>query len=166
MREKTRTSLRKLILTVILLAVSVTLAYGFGEILVRIWMPQPMLPRYVTDASYGVRKNMPDVIIWHSSPDYRVNVRTNSHGVRSDRDIPYQKPVGTSRIVGLGDSFTLGYEVEQEDTFLYQMETNLKERGFERVEVINLGVSGFGTSEELITLREEGMRYEPDLVIL
>jgi len=166
MQERTKTTLRNLTFTVVLLTVSVTLAYAFGEIIVRIWMPQPMLPRYVTNASYGVRKNMPDVSIWHSSPDYRVNVRTNSRGVRSDRDIPYQKPEGTFRIVGLGDSFTLGYEVEQEDTFLYQLETNLKDRGFERVEVINLGVSGFGTSEELITLKEEGMKYDPDMVIL
>lgn len=166
MQERTKTTLRNLTFTVILLAVSVTLAYAFGEIIVRIWMPQPMLPRYVTNASYGVRKNMPDVSIWHTSPDYRVNVRTNSQGVRSDRDIPYEKTEGTFRIVGLGDSFTLGYEVEQEDTFLHQLETNLKGRGFEHVEVINLGVSGFGTSEELITLKEEGMRYDPDLVVL
>ena len=166
MQDKTRKALKNLTFTAVMLSVSIVIAYGLGEVFVRIWMPQPMLPRYVTNAPYGVRKNMPNVSIWHTSSDYSVNVRTNAKGVRNDRDIPYNKPEGTFRIVGLGDSFTLGYEVEQEDTFLYRLETDLKARGFERVEVVNLGVSGFGTSEELITLRHEGMAYDPDLVLL
>ena len=33
-------------------------------------------------------------------------------------------------------------------------------------EVINMGVSGFGTAEELIQLRNVGLKYHPDLVIL
>lgn len=158
--------IKSAVLNLSLLMVSVIATYALGEIVVRVWMPQPMLPRYVTDAPYGIRNNMPNMSIWHSSSDYRVNVRTNSHGVRNDRDIPYEKTPGTFRIVGLGDSFALGYEVEQEDTYLYQLEKQLHDRGFTQVEVINLGVSGFGTSEELITLREEGFKYNPDLVLL
>lgn len=150
----------------ILLLFSTGFAWGIGEWVVRTWFPQPMLPRYVTDAPYGVRKNMPNVSIWHRSPDYRVNVRTNAHGVRSDRDIPYEKPAGVYRIIGLGDSFALGYEVDLEDTYLYRLEHRLHALGARSVEVVNLGVSGFGTAEELITLREEGFRYDPDMVVL
>ena len=166
MSDKVKNTIKNIIFTLILFTVSTVVAYGIGEIMVRAWMPQPMLPRYVTNAPYGIRKNMPNVSIWHTSPDYRVNVRTNSHGVRSDRDIPYGKPLGTFRIVGLGDSFTLGYEVKQEDTFLYQLQEKLHERGADKVEVINLGVSGFGTAEELITLKEEGLKYDPDMILL
>ncbi|MBU1849701.1 MAG: hypothetical protein KKH40_03155, partial [Nanoarchaeota archaeon] len=33
-------------------------------------------------------------------------------------------------------------------------------------EVINLGVSGYGTDQELILLQKEGLKYNPDVVIL
>jgi hypothetical protein len=125
-----------------------------------------MLPRYVVDAPFGIRVNKPNMSIWHSSPDYHVNVRTNSHGIRADREIPYKKPPGVLRIIGLGDSFTLGYEVDLGDTYLYQLEKDLHEKGATNVEVINLAVSGFGTAEELIMLREEGFKYSPDMVVL
>jgi hypothetical protein len=148
------------------LVISLIVGFLIAEMVVRIWFPQPMLPRYVVDAPYGIRTNKPNMSIWHTSPDYRVNVRTNSKGIRSDREIPYEKPVGTFRIVGLGDSFTLGYEVDLEDTYLFQVESILHERGHPRVEVVNLAVSGFGTAEELITLNEEGFKYSPDVVVL
>jgi hypothetical protein len=157
---------RRVVGTLILFLVSCVVAFGLGEIIVRVFFPQPMLPRYVTDSPYGIRVNMSNVSIWHRSPDYQINIRTNSHGIRADREIPYQKPSGVTRIVGLGDSFTLGYEVDLTDTYLYQLEQNLHHRGLDNTEVVNLGVSGFGTAEELIMLKEEGFRYSPDLVIL
>jgi hypothetical protein len=109
---------------------------------------------------------MSNLSVWHRSRDYRVNIRTNSRGIRSDREIPYAKPPGVYRILGLGDSFALGYEVDVEDTYLFQLEKKLNERQAGRVEVINLAVSGFGTAEELITLKAEGFKYSPDLVLL
>ena len=82
-------------------------------------------------------------------------METNSKGVRSDREIPYEKPAGVKRIVVLGDSYGMGYEVTLEDSFLGVMERRLQESGIE-AEVVNLSVSGHGTAEELITLKEEG----------
>jgi lysophospholipase L1-like esterase len=153
-------------LNVGLLALSILVAFGIGETVVRVWIPQPMLPRYVTEAPYGVRMNMPNMSYWHTSPDYHVRFRTNSHGIRSNREIPYEKPPGVFRILGLGDSFTLGYEVDLQDTYLYQLEEDLHKEGATNAEVVNLAVSGFGTAEELITLVNEGFKYSPDLVLV
>lgn len=104
--------LTRVMLNLALLAVSILVAFGIGETVVRVWFPQPMLPRYVTDAPYGVRMNMPNMSYWHTSPDYHVHFQTNSHGIRSNREISYEKPPGVFRILGLGDSFTLGYEAD------------------------------------------------------
>ncbi|GEM_PF-732204 len=164
--QRWQAKLKRGISTAIIFVISTSMAYGLGEIIVRIWFPQAMLPRYVTDTPYGVRMNMPNMSFWHTSPDYHVNIRTNSHGIRSDKEIPYTKAPGTVRILGLGDSFALGYEVDLEDTYLYQLEKKLQAKGARNVEVINLGVSGFGTAEELITLLNEGFKYSPDIVIL
>jgi hypothetical protein len=137
-----------------------------GEFLVRLVSPQPILPRYVTEAPYGIRTNIPGISYQHTSPDYRIDFRINAQGMRSDREYVVPKPPGTVRIIGLGDSFTMGYEVDLEDTYLYQLERVLHDRGHRNVEVLNLAVSGFGTAEEMLKLEHEGLAYEPDIVVL
>ena len=39
-------------------------------------------------------------------------------------------------------------------------------QGFRAVETLNFGVSGYSTAQELLTLRHEADRYDPDLVLL
>jgi hypothetical protein len=136
-----------------------------GEAFMRIFSPQPMLPRYVSATDYGVRGNTPNRDYWHKTPEYRVQLRTNSRGIRADREIPYEKPPGIHRILLLGDSFGMGYGVNLQDMFLTRCVEALKEAGVP-CEAVNLAVSGFGNAEELIALKTEGLRYDPDLVIV
>ncbi len=136
-----------------------------AEAYLRLFAPQPILPRHVIDSGFGIRTNSPSDHYWQRTPDVQVEIRTNSKGIRADREIPYHKPEGVKRIVLLGDSFGMGYEVELKDTFLQRLEDALRVAG-EPVETINLSVSGHGNAEELLMLRHEGLRYEPDLVLV
>lgn len=90
---------------------------------------------------------------------YKITYHINSKGVRDD-ETSYEKPEGIFRIVLLGDSRTFGFGVPIEKHF-----SALLEGYFKGVEVINMGVSGFGIDQELLYLRSEGFRYEPDLVL-
>lgn len=90
-------------------------------------------------------------------------VRINSHGLR-EREIPYEKPEGLFRILVIGDSSVVGFEVPQETVFTRVMEDRLREAGH-RVEVINGGHRGYGTDQALLFLMDDGVRYEPDLVL-
>jgi hypothetical protein len=96
-------------------------------------------------------------------------VRINSEGLR-DREHAKQKPPGTLRIALLGDSFSEALQVPLEDTFWVVMEEKLQGcrafNGGRRVEVINFGVSGYGTGQQLLTLREHAWEYSPDIVML
>lgn len=95
-------------------------------------------------------------------------LQINSEGFR-DREHSKTKPKNTFRIAVLGDSFVAAQEVPLEQTFLNVMERKLsKEKAFsgKKVEVINFGVHGYGTAQELITLREKVWQYAPDLVLL
>jgi hypothetical protein len=139
-------------------------ALVFGEAFVRLLDPVPVMPRYVTGAPYGVRVGMPNMRFVQTTPETRAEIRTNARGMRADRNIPYAKPPGTCRIVLLGDSLLVGYEVDLEDSFAYLLESRLRAGGY-RCEVVNLAVSGFGTAEMLVTLRAEGLKYHPDLVV-
>ncbi|MEF8880533.1 MAG: SGNH/GDSL hydrolase family protein [Candidatus Nanohaloarchaea archaeon] len=151
-----------LIGTLFILGVSILV---IGEIGVRMTNPQPIMPRYVTDAPYDVRMNMPDTKYQHKTPDYKVKFDVNSEGMRDSREFQYQKPENTTRIVVIGDSFTMGYGVNRTDLFTSVLERGLKYKERD-VQVINLGVSGFGTAEELVTLKNKGLKYNPDLVIM
>src|SRR5204863_7405009 len=72
---------------------------------------------------------------------------------------------GTLRVLALGDSHTQGYEARQDATFSAVLERYLRRHGV-RAEVLNTGVSGFSTAEELAFLENEGYRYQPDVVVL
>lgn len=136
------------------------------EMYLRTFDPRPMLPRYVQAGDFGIRVNMPNQVYTHKTPDYTVEFRTNSKGMRANRDFPYEKPVGVKRIVVLGDSFGMGYGVSLEGSFTEQTRRKLEISLGQKVEVINLSVSGYGTAEQLLMLRHEGVKYSPDLVLL
>ena len=136
-----------------------------AEIFLRFLAPQALMPRYVCAGENGIRANKPNSNYWHSAPSFRVNMRINAKGVRSDRDIPYDKPEGVKRIVVLGDSYGMGYGVDVEDTFAMVLERSLNAAGA-TCEVINLSVSGFGSAEELVMLTTEGFKYSPDLAVI
>jgi hypothetical protein len=99
---------------------------------------------------------------WKPRPGYKTQrVRTNSLGIRADREFEIERVPGISRIVIIGDSFMWGEGVANEETFASRLENNLS-----GTEVINLGVHGYGTDQQRLRLHELGFRFEPDVVIL
>jgi lysophospholipase L1-like esterase len=105
------------------------------------WRPRPFVTKF--DSVWGATRP----------------ARTNSRGWR-DRERTYEKPPGTLRAIALGDSYTFGTDADDGERFtdLLQNRTGL--------EVVNLGVAGYGTDQELRVLEIEGVRYQPDIVIL
>src|SRR5262249_9702100 len=92
------------------------------------------------------------------------DIRINGQGLR-DREHSFEKPAGTLRVAVLGDSYTEAFQVDARDTYWAVMERRLSERlAPERVEVIDFGVSGFGTGSELLAFRHRALRYHPDAV--
>jgi len=95
-------------------------------------------------------------------------VRINSDGLR-DREHSKAKPPNTFRIAVLGDSYPEAFQVPLENAFWMVMQPQLQgcgALGGKQIEVLNFGVSGYGTAQELITLREHVWDYSPDLVVL
>jgi lysophospholipase L1-like esterase len=92
--------------------------------------------------------------------------RINSLGFRGN-EISREKPLGVFRIVGLGDSFTFGTGVRNEDTFLARLEDTLnRAEGKNRFQVVNLGMMGFNTVQEVSLLRHFGLPLDPDLILI
>jgi len=121
---------------------------------------------YVADANrgYALRPGMEG---WYRK-EGAAFVRINGDGLR-DRDHAKTKPANTLRIAVLGDSYTEAFQVPFEESFCAVLEQKLREcpsLSGQNVEVINFGVSGYGTAQELITLRDHVWQYSPDIVLL
>ncbi len=86
-----------------------------------------------------------------------IHIGHNADGFRDRPHGAKTKP----RIAFLGDSFVWGYDVEANERF-----TELLQKRLPGWEVLNLGVSGYGTDQELILLQRWWDRYQPDVVML
>ena len=160
-----KTKSKAFALGIVVATISFTILLLFAELVIRIFYPCPLIPRYVTNSGFGVRVHSSNIVTHHTTPDYRIKVQTNSLGIRGDKEITFTKPANVFRVLLLGDSFTFGYGVDVEQTYGALIESTLREKGI-NAEVINLGVSGFGTAEELVMLNKRGLKFDPDLVIV
>ena len=77
------------------------------------------------------------------------------------------KPPGTFRILGLGDSVTYGSGVNAAETYLALVGQHIQ-RQFPgcTLEVLNAGRPAWDTIEEVKWLKQDGIRYEPDIVLI
>jgi lysophospholipase L1-like esterase len=106
---------------------------------------------------------------WRNIPDWKWTslgrkLTINSKGLR-DRSYDYEKPPGVRRILVLGDSYAWGYGVADHEIFTEVLEARL-EATPQHWQVINAGVSGWGTDQEYLFLKTEGFKYSPDIVVL
>lgn len=123
--------------------------------------------RFHSIVRYGgivTRRLKPNARFYHESIDGRWPFRINNMGFRQYWPTSYEKGKGIFRILFLGDSHTQGMEVDQRKIFTHLL--NGKECRGKKIETINAGISGSGTSEQLVFLEYEGYRYKPDVVVL
>jgi len=90
-----------------------------------------------------------------------VTIRTNPGCYRGVYHEPTHPP-GITRIVALGDSYTEGLHLSAEETWPHHLQEALPADH----QVLNFGVSGFNTRQEVRWLALKALRYTPDLVVL
>lgn len=97
-----------------------------------------------------------------------VLVSVNSLGFRG-REYSVVKPPDTVRIVAMGASVAFGWTTTAEDSYPGQLERLLNERAAgtpRRYEVMNFGVGGYATRDEVATLEGKALPLDPDLIII
>jgi lysophospholipase L1-like esterase len=148
------------------------LALGAGSLLAALLICELLLRAfgigysvYVwTDPVTGVA-HIPGVRSLSKDDDGRTMIEINSDGLRGPEAAP-KAPPGTYRIALLGDSFIEGFSVSYPKTVGEVLERRLAGLRGTPVEVLNFGVGGYGTTQELLTLQHKVWRYSPDLVLL
>lgn len=150
---------------ILLACFGVTIALGVVEVAFRM-LDLPPLAESEWNSSRGWQLK-PGARGWQRSEGHSYVV-INSLGLRGP-EISVEKPCGTLRIAVVGDSFTEGIHVPYEQGFCATIERELKQcaaLAVRRVQVINFGVSGYGTAQELLSVREQVWRFAPDIVVL
>ncbi len=100
-----------------------------------------------------------------NSPYNTINY-VNSDTLHELKDYPVIKEEDTYRIITLGDSFTFGLFVKTHENWTELLEKQLSEEvKCKKIEVINLGVSGYDIQYSIERFRIRGQKYNPDLVI-
>jgi hypothetical protein len=168
--------LRGWTLGVLGLALAALVAAVLGEIAVRLLAGHPLWPLvpptpYI-DNDILFRKS--PTLLYELRPGVdeevgygHIRITINGAGFRDDTDPVVPKPAGTWRAIVLGDSFTFSGKVALADTFQKRLEKSLATRDPPRhYEVLNLGVPGYKSGQQLGLLREKGLGLGPDLVIV
>ncbi|MGH7933786.1 MAG: SGNH/GDSL hydrolase family protein, partial [Candidatus Binataceae bacterium] len=96
------------------------------------------------------------------------DVRINNDGFRGP-DYTLAKPRNTIRVAVLGDSYVEAMQVPEDETFTAIIQRELADcprlKG-SRIQAMNFGVAGYGTAQELMTLKHKVWKYSPDIVVL
>ncbi len=165
-----RTRLSRFSINAALVLVSVAVVLVIAEVVLRI----PVLFQTSVVSQHEACCEHDELLGWRHVPnrtvvfhqkEYEVTERFNSRGVRGP-EYAIQKPQGEYRIVVLGDSFAEGYTVEFEELFSEILKKRLNERYQRPIQVINFGVAGYSTDQELLLFESEVKKYQPDLTIL
>ena len=140
----------------------VIVALALGELLTRIFWedPFPLKPDERT-LSYQYDKELGWFPIQNKTMQFQderlITIRNNADGFRDGPHAAKSK----KRLAFLGDSFVWGYDAEASDRFTEKLQRKLPE-----LEVLNLGVSGYGTDQEYLLLQKWFDRYQPDVLVL
>jgi hypothetical protein len=107
------------------------------------------------------------VLGWTNLPGYEgtddipFEVTINSQGLRGTKEYAKQPPDGIQRILVFGDSTVFGEEVDDVETIPAYLETRMT-----AVEVLNLGVHGYGVGQTALHIERDGFAFEPDRVVV
>jgi lysophospholipase L1-like esterase len=102
-----------------------------------------------------------------ATAEYRYKTHINLYGLRY-KEIPLEKPAGIFRILILGDSFAEGKGVGDNEVFSHLLEEALNKQKIypKRCEVLNAGTDSFVPLLEYLYLKTEGIKLNPDMVIV
>ena len=163
--------IKKLVNWGLLLAISLTVAFASAEIFVRVAANIWFDVKYLATAGVG---NMPRA--YASLEDFlgefraqlaphRIwnNYYANSLGF-TGRELSVAKPVGTRRIMALGDSFLYGM-VAYPQNVLTLLEASLR-RDCGDTEIMNFGIPATGVWEYRLVHKLAAPRYNPDVVVV
>lgn len=158
---------RQILGNLALMLASVVFAFAMVEVMLRI-VPLDFVGSASGDRGYFSKFDpklgwapIPSVRQYHSQQGFSVLVEQNSLGLRAPQEIGMARTNGKYRALVLGDSYVWGYGADQADIFTQDMV-----HARDDLELVNMGVSGYGTDQALLLYRNFGRDFDVDAVVL
>jgi len=165
---------KELLANIFLLLVTLIIVFCIFEVIFRILEPKPTyIEQYRSQSTFSFFE-YDSLLGWkHKSnlnelfymPDTVFELKTNSKGLR-DREHSYSKPPNVVRVQFYGDSFTWGSGLNETQRYANIFGERMNEYSKKDYEIINFGVQGYGTDQEYLLLKNEGIKYNPNVVII
>lgn len=155
--------IKKVFPLLITFIISISIALLIGEFAIRLFYPQVTSPvQFFYDEKLGGMVPVPNQKGFKDYPGvYYYEYQNNDIGMRDTRQVAdYLKY--PNKILCLGDSFTYGWGVNDDETFARILEKNINK---DSIAVLNAGVSGAGTDYALKFLQVRGKDLTPKTVI-
>src|SRR2546427_2946235 len=153
---------RKFAFTAIMLSLMIAATLAFLELAARVVFPQPELyPRYRYSERYGHLLPASATIVNELPGAWRFVYHTNEYGYRISIPDPPTLP-DLPNVVVLAASFTFGAGVNDAEEYPAVLAKQLAAKA----SIVNLGVGGFGLTQEIRTFYEFGLLFQPAVVVL
>lgn len=140
------------------------ISFGIGEAVLRAFVRLPMhrvLPE-VRYANHPVRRFT--LLPNQTAFSYGAPVRIDGRAFRATGDRPPAVGQGVD-VLALGDSFTFGMGVRDDETWPAQLERRLSEAKRRHIEVVNAGTISYGVFQEMDLLESSGLATRPRVLI-
>jgi len=144
-----------------LLTVVVLVVIFVGELATRLLLPQNLSGSWRELSPRGVLYNKPDHTARHQFGERVVYYRINSQNLRGGPVRPE-----AVKVLFLGDSYTFGWLLEEEDTYIEQLAGYAKrDLGDMDYQFLNGAGGGWGLADELAFLEDRGEQLRPAFVV-
>lgn len=142
-------------------ATEIILRALFPEKTAKFFRPQSLAYEFNKDYLASLKPNIEKIVTKEENGAYTMYWNTNSNSFRGKELRKDPEP----RIIVYGDSNIEARYSKLENTFVYKLESYLREAGLENAEAVNAGVVGFGPDQSLIRFEKEADVYNPDIVV-
>lgn len=160
---------REVVVSVCLAVGSTVVSYLVIDLITGFFLIRPLSPPLVPD-QYRHHKMVANSYSSFEQRDFHYVQRVNNFGMRG-QDIAAGKSANSYRILMLGDSFTMGKGVEDNQTFSVLLQKSLRQRvaacgGTRSIEVLNGGSDSYAPILSYIQLKRDLAPLKPDMVVL
>ena len=158
---------RKRVFALVALLLASVISILVIELAIRAFWPHRVRTPFALEDPRFLYRNEPGVVGYQTAPgEFGYGFTVNSLGFRGP-EVAVEPPPGALRILCVGDSFTWGSGVEDDETYPAQLARILSEGLPEQtVEVVNAGVMSWGVSQYYRWILEEGFDLDPDVIVI
>lgn len=163
--QSSKKSSKNLFYSVLTIAIAMVIVLAASEIMVRM-----LVSKEIYFPISNIYTKVGPTVGYTYKPNFKgtafgVDLRTNSLGFRGPEWGKNTKP-GDFRIALIGDSHAFGYGVPFGKTVGERLGKYLEQKSGHQVEVLNFGVNGYNSDQQLAVLRRYALEFSPSLILL